>query len=285
MEGAKDPDEFVLKYGKEAYVEFFESHMMDANQYLFETVVRNKNLYDANVIDAVKNEVFGIIQQMTSQTEIEDYLTRFAKILNTSLEALKKDFESFRGNHAIPQGIDMYPNPPAYDYPMDFGYDYPAEVKEKEEIEKKKWNSKCELRLFMYARSNKELALEINQRINDYLNAFSVDSQRLWIKLIDEYYMNFDLFEEGKFVNILDPESDLKYYLEIIEELRGDVNPYTEVDLNLCIEKIKQISIDQDQKMIQKRIEATPDVTVKSRLIDEKFRKKRTKETLKNRRK
>ena len=129
------------------------------------------------------------------------------------------------------------------------------------------------------------LALEINQRIDSCLQALSINSQRLWFKLIDEFYVNFDEFEEAKFINMLQENEDVNYYLDMLETLRGDVVPYNEEDMNLCIEKLKQIGIDKDQKAIQQRIVSSVDVAEQSRLIDEKFRKKRTKESLKNRRK
>lgn len=285
MEGAKDPDEYVCKYGKEAYIEFFESHLMDPNQYLFETSIRGKNLNDSNIQNQVKDEIFALIQSMQSNTEIEDYLKKFANVLNTSLEALKLDFETYRGNHAVMKAVDIYPNAPQYDVPPEFIYEnYPPEVTEPKVVNKKSWNSQCEIRLFRYARSNKDLALEIDSRIASCLNALSVNSQRLWIKLIDEFYINFDTFDEGVFIKMLSDE-DVTYYVDMLEALRGDSSPYNEEDMNLCIEKLKQIGIDQDQKMIQQRIISSTDITEQSRLIDEKFRKKRTKETLKNRRK
>ena len=286
MEGAKDPDEYIKKYGKEAYIDFFESHLMDSNQYLFETSIRGKNLKDSNIKEEVTNEVFELIQGMQARTEMEDYLRRFATILDTSLEALKLDFDSYCNNHAIPKAIDMYPNVPQYEIPTEGFYNpYPEEVLEPKEVKKDKWNSLCELRLFMYAKSSKALALEINQRIDSCLQALSINSQRLWFKLIDEFYVNFDEFEEAKFINMLQENEDVNYYLDMLETLRGDVVPYNEEDMNLCIEKLKQIGIDKDQKVIQQRIVSSVDVAEQSRLIDEKFRKKRTKESLKNRRK
>lgn len=284
MEGAKDPDEYVKKYGKEAYIEFFENHQMDSNQYLYETSIKGKNLGDQNVIAEVKNEVFALIQQMASETEKEDYLKRFAGALNTSFDSLKQDFESYRDNHAIPQTIDMYPEPAA-PLPGDEYYSfYPPEVKEPVKV-KDRWNSICEIRLFQYAKSSKELALEINSKIDSFLmNAFSPSSQRLWFKLIDQFYVNFSTFDEGLYMKMLEDE-DTTYYFDIIEALHGDSTNYNQEDLNLCIEKLRQIGLDQEQKKIQERIVQSTDPAEQSRLIDEIWKKKRTKETLKNRRK
>jgi hypothetical protein len=260
---------------------------MDSNQYLFETSIRGKNLKDSNIKEEVTNEVFELIQGMQARTEMEDYLRRFATILYTSLEALKLHFDTYCNNHAITNAIDMYPNVQQYEIPTTgVYYPYPEEVLEPKEVKKNKWYSLCELRLFMYAKTSKALALKINQRIDSCLQALSINSQRLWFKLIDEFYVNFDEFDKAKFINMLQENEDVNYYLDMLETLRGDVVPYNEEDMNLCIEKLKQIGIDKDQKAIQQRIISSLDVeSEQSRLIDEKFRKKRTKESLKNRRK
>ena len=221
---------------------------------------------------------------MASETEKEDYLKRFAGALNTSFDSLKQDFESYRDNHAIPQTIDMYPEPAA-PLPGDEYYSfYPTEVKEPVKV-KDRWNSICEIRLFQYAKSSKELALEINSKIDSFLmNAFSPSSQRLWFKLIDQFYVNFSTFDEGLYMKMLEDE-DTTYYFDIIEALHGDSTSYNQEDLNLCIEKLRQIGLDQEQKKIQERIVQSTDPAEQSRLIDEIWKKKRTKETLKNRRK
>ena len=165
MENAKDPDEFVHKYGKEAYKDFIENHLLDSNQYLYQTAFINRDLSDYNVIENIKNEVFGLIQNMQSNTEQEDYLNRLKDDLKVSLNALKLDYENYRNNHAIPKAIDIYGNNPYYDDIIpDFQYEdiiEPVKVK-------KEWNSICELRLIMYARSSKSLALIIDHDINQY---------------------------------------------------------------------------------------------------------------------
>ena len=137
----------------------------------------------------------------------------------------------------------------------------------------------------MYARSSKSLALIIDHDINQYLHALSVDSQRLWIMLINTYYENYSTFEEGIFIKMLDDDM-VRYYLDIMDALRKDKTPYNDEDMYKCIERIKEVSIDVDNKLLNQRIKNSNDGAEQSRLIDEKIRNRRKKEQLlKNRRK
>lgn len=282
IEGAKDPDEFVKKYGKEAYVDFFESHLLDSNQYLFETAIKGKNLSDSNVLNSVKNEVFALIQQMESNTEKEDYLKRFSNILNASLDAVQMDFESYTDNHAIPKPIEMYPdaiepNIDTYEYP-----EYPEFIQEGKI--KSELKSPCDLRLLQYAKSSRDLALEINSRISDSLAGFSEGALNLWMKMVDEFYINYDTFSEAIFMNMLNQE-DANFYIEAVETLKKDDIRFDEMDMNLCIEKIKELSLKNNTKKIKESVNHTTDITVQSRMVDQMFKNKRKLNSIKNRRK
>ena len=110
------------------------------------------------------------------------------------------------------------------------------------------------------------------------------------IKGISSVTMKYDILNGGStrarvHVGNSPVDADTSYYFDMLEALRKDDTKYSQEDMNLCIEKLKQIGLDQDQKMIQERIINSNDPAEQSRLIDLKFKKKRTKETLKNRRK
>ena len=267
-----DPDEFTSKNGQDAYVDYFENNMIDSTQYLYEVAVNNKNFNDSTVVEAVKHEVFDLLFSSSSKTEQEDYLLKLSQAISSSYEALYKDFEYYCNTHRVSNDVDYYPIDDNISYPIDNKVSTPKKIKGK------KWN-KCEIRLFMYARSSKEEALYIDNILMDRMDALTEESQRLWIALINEYYVNYNVFDEGIFIKMLSQE-DVDYYLEILEALRFDVEPYSESDRNECLLKLKELKYDARIKQYKEILNNTSDPTEKSRIIDKTIELKRKKNQL-----
>ena len=93
--------------------------------------------------------------------------------------------------------------------------------------------------------------------------------------------MNFNEFNEGLFVKMLSTE-DCTHYLNIIEVLRRDTNPYTEADLEECLEKLKLVKIDVVNQRLNESIARADSQSEQAYLISEKFKNKKQKEHLIN---
>ncbi|MBQ9449503.1 MAG: DNA primase [Acholeplasmatales bacterium] len=239
-----DPDEYVKKYGKDGYLKFLNDNLMDAYEYEFNVAFIGKDLKDSIVVEAVKDELFQMMNNLPSNTLKEEYLTKLAEKLNVGGLALSNDFDFYVRTHTS-RKHKVEPSFVSEDEPK----------VEPKEIEEKKWNSPCELRLFMYAKSSKERALRIDNLIQDeIMNAFSSYSINLWIKLINDYYAVNDKFSESKFINILNVE-ELNFYMEILETVRKDKTPYNEVDENKCIEHIKIVALEKEIEKLNKMME------------------------------
>lgn len=249
-----DPDEFVLKHGKEKYVEFFENNIIDEVEYLFRVTILNKNLDDKNVLNKVKSDVFNLISSLNSPILEEKYLKRFSDYLKASYEAVYEDYQKQSKNNGNQKVI----------------------VKEVDPT--KDLNKECELRLIYYATKSKKLALEINEKINNDLDVFSESSLHLWFSLLYNYYEEYDEFDEKLFLNLI-PENDFNQYKHLNLVLGKSLNKtFDEEDLNKCIEKIKDMKISLRNKVLRDRILASSDDTERSRNIDEMFKNKRNRE-------
>ena len=266
-----DPDEFVLKNGSEAYVKYFEEHMIDSLAYSFEQAILNKNLSDDNVKKEVQKEVFDLLLSKNSLTDEELYLDKLANALGVSYNALASEYNSlkkssFNYNQPIVAN-NIYPS-----------YDYQPEVIPNEIIKPKE--NKFEARLFIYARSSKEKALYIDKMLNDRMDGLSIKNQMLWIKLINDYYEQNNVFSEQKFVQSLN-DDDYNQYLRIVEAVEGDITPYTDEDLDDCLEKMKSVKFSKrNEKLTQDIIKESNDDKKKS-LLAEKFKNKRQQNDLK----
>ena len=271
IEGAKDPDEYVLKFGKEKYNEFFNSNLLDSNSYLYKVNLMNQNLEDSLVKESVKNEIFALIQQMESNTEQSDYLFNLSKDLNTDLEALKKDYLDYCNTHYVRKNVEPDFKEPLY--PSE--YTYPTEIKKTEFM-------LCEIRLFLFARANKAYALEIDKRIRNYMIGFSPDMMDLWITLISNFYENYPVFEEGIFLRMLD-EKQTRTYMDVVAYAKEgkDKTPYTEQSLMDSISKLTELSCKNQNTILSVQIESSDDDSEKIALINQKIKNKRKQNELK----
>ena len=271
MDGAKDPDEYVFKFGKEKYNEFFNSNLLDSNSYLYKVNMMNQNLGDSLIKESVKNEIFSIIMQMESNTEQSDYLFNLAKDLNTDLEALKNDYLEYCNTHYVNKNIEEYPKEPLY--PSE--YTYPVEFKKTE-------YKLCEIRLFLFARANKSYALEIDRRIQNYLIGFSPEMMNLWIKLVNDFYDNYPVFDEGAFLKMLD-EEQTRTYMDVVAYAKEgkDKTPYTEQSLMDSISKLTELCCKNQNSILSAQIETSDDDSEKVALINQKIKNKRKQNELK----
>ena len=260
-----DPDEYVLKYGKEEYVKYFESHIVDEYSYTLNQALINYDLNDASGLNDAKEVIFKSLANSNSSMIEEKYLTLFAGAIKSSLDAIKNDYLVFKRKNNNNDFIAS-----------DDDYVKPKEIKLENNI------SRAQIRLFMYAKSSKEKALYIDNMITPYLDALSDDNRNLWMSLVFDYYNENELFSEESFIKALD-EDKRAYYFKILDILRTNPDKYDEEDLEQCIEKIHLEHLDAQRRKISKDIARTSDVNYKNNLIVAKFANRKKKETLKRR--
>ena len=209
-----DPDEYVRSFGQDAYVTYFESHLLDELEYGFETAFLNVNLKDSSEVEAVKLKVFELIKKMPSQTAKEKYLKLLANRIEGTVAAITNDYASYTKREIpLPEVEDDF-----FDSPIEF---LP--------VEEKRLIKSFELRLFLYARQSKSRALQIDDKLGESMDAFSKTNREIWIALINDYYARFDEFDDAQFSAILNEEQK-KIYFENLESIRGAIEPYTDED-------------------------------------------------------
>ena len=259
-----DPDEYVLKYGSEKYVEYFENHILDEYSYVLNQASILYDLNDALGLKNAKEVVFNSLLNSNSNLIEEKYLNLFADKLKLSVDAIKNDYYSFK-NNIIPT-----------EFVSSDDYINPIPIKNTDTI------SRAQIRLFMYAKSSKEKALYIDNMITPYLDALSDENRNLWLSLVYDYYTNNELYSEEAFIKNLD-DNNRNHYFKILDLLRNNPDKYDDEDLQQCIEKISLEHLDVQRNKISKDIERTQDLSYQANLIAAKFANRKKKETLKRR--
>ena len=267
LDGVKDPDEYVLKNGTEAYLDYFENNIVSYLEYVFHTVFLNKNLEDTIVLKAIEEEIFSELKKESSFVIKEDYLKKLASLLKTSYEAVSSDFNSYLNTH-----VGIFNKEPSVEK---------EDIKEPELIKNDPWYSLAELRLIIYARERKEDAKYINDKLSTALNGVCINTQNLLIKIIDGYYAYNDEFEEQRFIKYLD-EDNLAYYIKISKFLKNDKAIYNKNDLEKCINKVIDISYTNKLESIQRRLNNASE-DKKDELYDKMFKLRKEHELFKRR--
>ncbi len=259
-----DPDEYIRKYGKEAYVAYFENHLLDEYQYRFETTFINKNLEDGSVLEACKQAIFEMVQTL-SQTARERYLIRLSEKLKVSVDSISSDYNQYCRRFAPKQFVEDWKESDSYEFSV-HPLTYQPPLKRN-----------YELRLLMYAKSSKEIALKIDREIAPSLSAFDPIYQRIWTALVDDYYCRYSVFDESLFLNCLDEEQKSTYE-EKIRTLSQSMDIYNERDLRDCMDKLKEQALTEKNKEYNKQIADSLDEAYIRKKIVEKFANVRLKD-------
>ena len=265
-----DPDEYVLKYGSEKYVEYFESHIENPNDFIYDFYVKDKNLNDLSLVEKVKNNLFIFLKSLNSRVLVESYLNRFSKDSGVSQASLFLDYNSFvKGNDVInsPKVINEVKEVnTSSSYLMPTGYS-------DEEWNNLMFRLRCELRLFNYAKISKKIALELDKKTDHnrpLYSCFDEIHRLLWDELINTYYGMYESYNEGQFLALL---SDKKYYNCVISDKKTlfnlkEMENYNANDMDLCVKmtfvskeiptenpNFNSLNFDEQAKSLQERLE------------------------------
>lgn len=257
-----DPDEYISQYGKEAYLRYFDEHLLDEMEYGFETAFLNQDLSDSLVLETVKIEAFGLIYSMPSQTAKEKYLHLLADRIGASYESVQIDYSSY------------CKTTPAINYveegDYDTFYENVNETTPASNIKADRFKRNFELRLFSYARHSKAQALEIDKKMSDYMDALQPMNRDIWSTLIDNYYVRYEQFDDATFCSML-TEEQKRVYLDNIEQVRGTIEVYSDEDLARILDKIKKEHYISQNKKISETIHTSQDEEIQKKKIAEKF--------------
>ena len=242
LEGAKDADEYALKYGPKALKEFIDSHMISDIEFRYIAATYNKNLANENEFEEAKKDIFSFIRETNSATIQERYLQRLSNASGASLVALQQDFNQYNGVRRI----EANSKEPAQKRPRSFA----EHVENKYDI--------CIRRLFGYATLKKSYAEKIDANVNLY--AFDEPHFNLWGELYGGYYQYVDKFDVEKFLTMISKDDRLtNIFLEDNKLLSKEsiTDKYNDADLDVCIETVNDYALIKRQEELKRKIANT----------------------------
>ncbi len=259
-----DPDDYVKKYGNEAYLKYFNDNIIDSMEYRYLIALKDKNLKDNNVVEEIKNEIFSSINSLKSNTIKEVYLNKLANDLKVSFAALNNDYNYHYKRVRVSNYVEN-----SFEVEKNQNYYY-------EEVKTSEYNYILhELRIFDYAKITKEKAIYIDSK--GIIDALSDDNQKIWFKLIENYYDKYQVFDNARFLNVLN-EQERNIYIENIkvqQNIKHIQVEYTDADLE---EVLKALLKNKDKKSLDSLSNAIYNTSVEAEkiaLIEEKIKLRR----------
>ena len=253
LEGAKDSDEYALKYGVDKLKSFIDTHMISDLEFRYIAATYNRDMLNEQDFEAAKLDIFKMLNDAHSATITERYLTRLSELSKTSLNALVSDFNNYsRRNQPRAAVSPVKVISPRYT---------------NEHIDSK--YIICMRRLFGYATLDKAYADKINLELN--VGAFDGDHFKLWAELYGGYYQYTDRFDSEKFLTMISRDQALsELFIEDYNKLTKDyVNAYNEKDLEKCIRTVNEYALKQRQNEIMRLMKTDIDDDTKLALCTE----------------
>lgn len=243
ISGAKDPDEYVLKYGSGQ----MKNAMKDAISLVeFKVKKLRENLNLENVSDKIKflNEISKILLKVENDIEKEVYITKFSEQYNVSKEAIYAQLNKLQ--YAMNQGNKVLEKPNAIKrYPL---------KENKENVEKDN------------ARENLIISLLLNNNKDDFIkikNTISVDDfkNEKNKKIVEKLYEQFeigninnvlDLFEDEQLINhityIMSTDFDIADTGKAVDDILNKLEKEKMLDRkNEILRRISSSNITKDE--------------------------------------
>lgn len=256
MEGAKDPDEYVIKYGNGRFNMLVENAISLVE---FKTKVLKKSLDLNNVSDKIKflKETAKLLTTVDSKIEQELYIDRISNEYNISKEALYAEINKLANKNISPKTLEKKPRP----------------IIKKENIDKKLIErEKAIIALLIQEKASvieqikKEINLEDfkseinkkilqklyeefekgNSNINAIMNAFSEDEEamsRLTEIMAEEYQIEPDEKTIKNVINTYKIEKLDNRKMELLEKEQNE--NLTKEEREKIIEEINKIIIQK----------------------------------------
>lgn len=266
LDGAKDPDEFILKYGISKYQDFINNNIISLIEYKFRSLTKDKTFDNVDEIETIKKELFKALALEKSHTLVEIYLNKYSTLTNISYPSLLIDYNNYANlNLAKENSVNIVKN----------------EVKQTYNILNK--YRQAELRLFKYACMSKENALYIDSHID--ASGFDKIHQKVWFELIDNYYGNFLEFNIDDFLNMISDSSEVfDTFVKDNQILDGQIqNAFNKNDMNECIDTFNEGFLENEILVVNRKMNMQSNIEEKVKLTQRMLELKRKLEKIKKR--
>ena len=243
-EGAKDPDEYIIKFGKESFLKQVKNSI-SLFEFKLENVSKKYNL--ENISDKVKfmGEVLELLLKIRNSTERDIYIKEISKKYGISVESIYLEIEKKEKNIKT-DGIS------AETFLENVKKETEKDLEnDKEKVEKiKKYTE--ELILIKVLIYNKSARVNFKNNIS-----LSVISDELNRKTIDNIIQNIDLDEVKLIDKLLLDEEISKKITEILSRddniFKSDMN-IEEKDPMIVLKSFENRTLEERMKMIEKSL-------------------------------
>lgn len=224
MEGAKDPDEYVLKYGPEKFEKLIDNSISPA-EYKIDNLKNEFNLNDTAEKIAFLTKMAEVLSKVDNNIERDVYVDKYSKELNVGREAIIAEIEKRTIRSAYKNNKWQQPKP------VILNVDESSEEKAKKEREK--------LIIYLLTLQKKEI-FENLKSVFDEKDVELLNNKNL-IKRFYQMYENSE-FQNKDIMIVCETDEEKSLVSEVMmkSNTRDDIDKFaSEIIRNLEIEKLQ----------------------------------------------
>ncbi len=179
-----DPDDYINKFGKEAFLDLFNNHRVSSIDYLYEIAKKKLDRSNPNSLIAFQKEVYNIIKEINNPSLNSYLLNKLSSDLAIDKSKLENDLSSYSSSKALINDIRK-------------------SNKSKEQTYERRNYEEAEKGIVYLSFYNRDVCMKVRKKlaIDEFINSIN----RNILFALYEYYDLSKEMDKDEFLKTLDP--------------------------------------------------------------------------------
>ena len=245
-----DPDDYINKFGKEAFLDLFNNHRVSSIDYLYEIAKKKLDRSNPNSLIAFQKEVYNIIKEINNPSLNSYLLNKLSSDLAIDKSKLENDLSSYSSSKALINDIRK-------------------SNKSKEQTYERRNYEEAEKGIVYLSFYNRDVCMKVRKKlaIDEFINSIN----RNILFALYEYYDLSKEMDKDEFLKTLDPLE-----LDTLNTIINTCQFYNVKCLDDFITYMKNANNYKTDLYLRKKINNETDTEKYTQFLDEFIKNKKS---------
>lgn len=245
-----DPDDYINKFGKEAFLDLFNNHRVSSIDYLYEIAKKKLDRSNPNSLIAFQKEVYNIIKEINNPSLNSYLLNKLSSDLAIDKSKLENDLSSYSSSKALINDIRK-------------------SNKSKEQTYERRNYEEAEKGIVYLSFYNRDVCMKVRKKlaIDEFINSIN----RNILFALYEYYDLSKEMDKDEFLKTLDPLE-----LDTLNTIINTCQFYNVKCLDDFITYMKNANNYKTDLYLRKKINNETDTKKYTQFLDEFIKNKKS---------
>ena len=245
-----DPDDYINKFGKEAFLDLFNNHRVSSIDYLYEIAKKKLDRSNPNSLIAFQKEVYNIIKEINNPSLYSYLLNKLSSDLAIDKSKLENDLSSYSSSKALINDIRK-------------------SNKSKEQTYERRNYEEAEKGIVYLSFYNRDVCMKVRKKlaIDEFINSIN----RNILFALYEYYDLSKEMDKDEFLKTLDPLE-----LDTLNTIINTCQFYNVKCLDDFITYMKNANNYKTDLYLRKKINNETDTEKYTQFLDEFIKNKKS---------